>query len=205
MDPGVCREFVQVGTITLKEGDFGSDVPVNVGAETLYLPDRERPGLTLAVPISDVVEMDSLASDSLAVVKKAVKNGAMGVLFGGPAMMAGGFTAATKVREVSFEATLNDGRRFVAVTDARTYADLHATQLAARTAAMLGRAEDDAPHPADDIIAKYLDEKKLSERTPAARGPAPEPAARGDEERRVGERRQAECPDQPTFGRRRSS
>ena len=49
-----------MGTITLKEGDFGSDVPVNVGSETLYLPDRERPGLTLAVPISDVVEMDSL-------------------------------------------------------------------------------------------------------------------------------------------------
>ncbi len=194
-----------MGTITLKEGDFGSDVPVNVGSETLYLPDREHPGLTLAVPIGDVVEMDSLASDSLAVVKKAVTKGAMGVLFGGPAMMAGGFTAATKVKEVSFEATLNDGRRFVAVTDAKTYADLHAAQLAARTAAMLGRADEDAPHPADDIIAKYLDQKKLAEPDRAARDPAPEPAARGNEERRVSERRQAERPDQPTFGRRRSS
>jgi hypothetical protein len=197
--PGVAGSSVQVGTITLKRGDFGSDVPVNVGAETLYLPDREHPGLTLAVPVGDVAEMDSINDDGLRPVKQALKIGASGLLTG-PRGIAAGFHSVTKVRDVEFEATLNDGRRFVAVTDAKTYANLHAAQLAARTAEMRGGAEEDAPHPADDIIAKYLAEKKLAEPDPAPAEPVSEPTA----ERRVGERRQTERREQPTFGRRRS-
>jgi hypothetical protein len=194
-----------VGTITLKQGDFGSDVPVNVGAETIYLPDREHPGLTLAVPIGDVAEMDSINDDGLRPVKQALKIGARGLITG-PRGFAAGIHSVTKVKEVEFEATLNDGRRFVAVTDAKTYANLHAAQLAARTAHMRGGAEDDAPHPADDIIAKYLAETKLAEADQPPPKPASEPTVERSEERRVDERRQAERREQqPTFGRRRSS
>lgn len=189
-----------MATITLKAGDFGSGVPVNVGSETLYLPDREHPGLTLAVPIADLVEMDSVDGDALKPVKQALKAGAKG-LFVGPAGLAAGFRAATKVRDIEFTATLSDGRRFTAVTDAKSYANLHAAQLAARSAAMRGGdAADDMPHPADEIIAKYLEAAKSAPADPPPAKPSPEPPS----ERRSGERRQGERRQPPTFGRRRS-
>ncbi len=194
-----------MATITLKEGDFGSDVPVNVGSETLYLPDREHPGLTLAVSVADVVEMESIDHDALRPVKQALKTGAKG-LFVGPAGLAAGFYSATKVKDVTFTATLSDGRRFVAVAGAKTYADLHAAQLAARTAAMRGVGDDDAPSPADDIIAKYLEAAKSSPADPPPAKSSPEPPSeRRVGERRTGEPRQGERRQQPTFGRRRSS
>lgn len=186
--------------ITLKEGDFGADVTANVGSETLYLPDRDRPGLTMAVPIAEVVEMDSLNDDGWRPVKEALKLGAMGLLTG-PKGLAEGFHSVTKVKDVVFSALLRDGRRFVAVTDAKTYAELHAAQVAARTAQMRGGADEDAPHPADDIIAKYLDQARAQETMPAEPEPRqaqPEPAPAV--ERRRGERREV-----PSFGRRRPS
>ncbi len=189
-----------MATITLKEGDFGADVQVNVGPETIYLPDREHPGLTLAVPFTDVVEMDSTATDHAKPLKAALKYSAKGLFSFGPVGLAAGVLAATKARDVTFAATLRNGRRFVAMTDARSYAEIHARQLAARTAGLRGADPDDEPNPADEIIAKYLQAAKSEHVGPSPSRGADEPSP----ERRAGDRRTGDR-RQPTFGRRGSS
>ena len=191
-------------TIMLNGGDFGADVEVMVGADDFYLPDAGRPGSTVAVPLAEVAEMESPEGDSLGAVKEAVAKGALGLFLGRPSMMADGFSSATQVKDVEFSVTLADGRGFVAVTDAKTYAELHSAQVAARSQALLGGGG-----PADDIIAKYLDRKDeaqasaqpasatvAAESEPAEPPPASEPAVRRD----VPERR-----ERPEFGRRRPS
>jgi hypothetical protein len=108
--------------------------------------------------------------------------------------------AATKAKDVVFKVSLKDGKHFVAVADAKTFADLHSAQITARSAALMG----DAPSPADDIIAKYLKAQQpppaeaapVPSRPPMAAMPSPAPAADSGEEIDPSAPR-------PAFGRRR--
>ncbi len=188
--------------ITLKEGDFGSDLAISYGADDLLLPDPDRPGLKVVVPLAEVAEMDAVRDDRSKVLKQALKLSANGLLGAGPAGLAAGIYAVTKVKDVVFSVRLKDGRSFVAITDAKTYADLHAAQIAARGAA----AVEEGPSPADDIIARYLEEARANGTLPPADAPVPEPAgepsqsapAQPGDERQGGEQR-----PQRSFGRRR--
>lgn len=186
--------------ITLMEGDFGADAAISFDVDDLFLPDPDRPGLAMPVPHAEVAEMESINDDGLRPVKEALKLGAKG-LFIGPSGLAAGFHSATKVKDVVFSVVLADGRRFVAVTDAKTYAELHSAQIAARAAAQRGGFGDDVPGPVDAVIAKYLDqaEEPANEAEPARA----EPAARQVEPAPAIERRMEERRQQPSFGRRR--
>jgi len=145
-----------VPEIKLQEGDFGADVTVTFGAGGLYLPDPQRPGLKVPVALTEIEEIDADQVDGLRPVKDALSLGAMAILAGGPGALAAGFSSATKVRDVVFNVLLRDGRKFVAVANAKAYAELRALRLEARQEARVEGFEDDMPSPADDIIAKYL-------------------------------------------------
>ena len=183
-------------TITLKDGDFGAGIEVTVGSDDLYLPDPDRPGLNMLVPLGEVVEIDALENDRSGQFSEAMSLAADGFRQNGPAGLIMGMYAASKVKDVVFSARLQDGRHFVAVTDAKTYAELHSAQVSARAAALIGGT----PSPADDIIAAYLQPlepqpARAAERTEVQ--PLPPPATRPPEPDSV----PAEPP--PTFGRRR--
>ena len=49
--------------ITLKDGDFGTDVPVTVDSTAFYLPDPKRPGVMTPIPLTDVDEMEGVKDD----------------------------------------------------------------------------------------------------------------------------------------------
>lgn len=171
-----------MSTITLTGGDFGSDSVVTVGPETLYLPDRAHPGLTEAVPLAEITEVETIGEDRSGQVKRALKLGASGLLTAGPVGIAAGLLAVRQPKDVVFTAVLKDGRTLTATTDARTYADFHAAQVAARAAAM----REEGPHPADEIIARYLAARSAD--------PQPDEPAGGDPPLAA---------DGPVFGKRR--
>jgi hypothetical protein len=185
-----------VATIRLTEGDFGQGVTVSVGLSDIFLPDAARPGMVTPVPLSAVAAVEALESDHSHQFREAARLSVGGFLKAGPIGLAMGVLGATKLKDVIFSVHLQDGRRFVASADAKTYADFHAAQVAARAA-------DLAPSPADRIIAKYLDARRDALRpdtapaTPTA-SPPPDPIAMLREERR-------KTPDlpRPEFGRRK--
>lgn len=189
-----------MATVTLKEGDFGSDVTVTVGETTLYLPDRARPGLNEAVPLTAIAEIELLSDDRSGQLKAAARFGVRGFLnTGNPLGLAAGVFAVTKVKDVNFAVRLKDGRRFVAVTDARTYAEIGA---AWRTPATADGEDAAAAARADAVIAKYLGPDAV----PLA--PEPEPPAPAAAAEPPGEPSRADPPARPArpprrvFGRR---
>lgn len=195
--------------ITLQDGDFGADAKVTVGSNDLYLPDPERPGTKTLVPLAEVEEIESGEIDGLRPVKDALAAGAMGIL-GGPRALADGLAAATRVKDVIFNVRLRDGRGFVAIADAKTYADLRSAHLEARREARAAAFGSDAPSPADDIIAKYLNAGDPSsvETVADVADPAPVEVAHAE----VAEPVPAPMPERPStpperkaFGRRGSA
>ncbi|MEX0852175.1 MAG: hypothetical protein WD036_02675 [Bauldia sp.] len=182
-------------TITLKEGDFGAGVPVSFGVDDLYLPDRERPGLSVPVPLTEVAEIESIEDDRSGQFQAALKLGAAGLVTAGPAGLVMGAYAATKVKDIVFGVRLQDGRQFVAVSDAKTFAELRSAQIAARASLFIGNIGG----PADEVIAKYIDAEEWApaEFEPTRMAPAPAAAI---ERRGIASTRR----ERPSFGRRRS-
>ncbi len=211
-----------MATITLKDGDFGKGATVLVGSESLYLPDPAHPGLTEAVALTDIAGIEAVDSDRSSQVKEAVRLSAKGFLSAGPAGLAMGVLAATKVKNVVFSVRLNDGRHFTATADAKTYAELRGAQVAARSS---GLTDDTVSHAADEIIAKYVGQAKpvpadnapapVNEPSPPAGETPPPPAQQAtpiaaapspDERasRATPSRVRPERPQRPVFGRRTS-
>ena len=159
-----------MSTITLTDGDFGSDASVVVGDEALYLPDPTRPGLKELVPFTAIDSVELVSSDRSGQVKHAFKLGFRGLTTFGPFGIVAGALAVRKVKEVVFEARLSDGRRFAAKADAVTYANIRAACTGRGTRAP---DSDESASRADEMIAKYL--KESGKPTPAV--PADEPAS----------------------------
>ena len=155
-------------TITLKEGDFGAEVPATVDLTALYLPDPVRPGAVVIVPLAEVAEIEALRDDHSGRLKAAAKLSARGFMAAGPVGLAAGLLGAGRTKNVIFSVSLKDGRQFVAAATAEIYADLHAAQIGA--AAEASRAGEP-----DDLIAKYL-AASFGEPLPAADAEAPPPA-----------------------------
>lgn len=156
-----------MATITLKEGDFGGEAAVTVGEAALYLPDRARPGLNELVPLTAVAEIESIADDRSGQLKEAARLGVRGLLAtGNPLGFAAGMMAVRKVKDVEFSVSLKDGRRFVAIADVITFANLRA---ACRTAHVVASEDAEAAARADAVIAKYVgpDAVPLARQAPA--------------------------------------
>jgi hypothetical protein len=191
-----------VPTITVKEGDFGTDVEAMVGAGDIYLPDPRRPGLTTPVPLTEVEEIESDEIDGLRPVKDALSLGAMAIFGGGPGALADGFSSVTKVKDVVFNVALRDGRRFVAVANAKVYADLRSAHLEARRETRAGASGGDTPDSADDIIARYVNAANPPSTVAAPEAIEPPPAAPDPEPPPKPSRPAAAAPERPAFGRR---
>jgi len=187
--------------VTLTEGDFGSGVEARADSAALYLPDPARAGAILTVPLSDVAEMETTASDRAGQVKAGLKLSAKGFMAVGPVGLAAGLLAASRVKNVFFSVVLADGRRFVATASAEIYADLHSAQLAAR-------AEEAKGHPADEIIARYIAGQQVEpESAPASSAAAPLPAPAAPPATAAPQPLSSPAADatRPVFGRRRRS
>jgi hypothetical protein len=161
-----------MATITLKDGDFGSNVTVIVGDAALYLPDKARPGLNELVPPSAIAEIEALSDDRTGQLRQAARLGARGFASFGPFGLAASVFAVGKVKDVEFAVRLKDGRRFTATTDAATYANLCA---ASRTVPPPAVEDAEAAARADAVLAKYIgrDPLPLEPEPPAADGPKP--------------------------------
>ena len=188
-----------MATITLTDGDFGAEGDVTVGTEHLYLPDRAHPGLTEAVRLADVVEMEVIETDRSGQVQDALKLSARGLMTAGPVGLAAGLLAARKPRDVIFTLTFEDGRKLTAMADAATYANLHAAQVEARAEAL----REDAPGPADDIIAKYVEALRSDE--PVAPNAIDEPRAPQFDPAAAEVPPPVDTGARPVFGKRRRS
>lgn len=189
-----------MATIRLTEGDFGQGIAVSVGLSDIFLPDAARPGMVTPVPLSAVASVEALESDHSQQFREAARLSVGGFLKAGPIGLAMGVLGATKLKDVIFSVTLEDGRRFVASADAKTYADFHAAQVAARAA-------DRMPSPADRIIAKYLEARRdarLSDAAAPPAAPAPAASTQADAVAALREERR-KTPDlpRPEFGRRK--
>ncbi len=164
-----------MAAITLKRGDFGSEVSVTVGETAIYLPDRGHPGLNEAVALSDVIKIEALTDDHSSQLKEAARVGVRGFLASGnPLGLAAGVFAVTKVKDVEFAVRLKDGRSFVAVANAATLANLRAACLSART---VSTQDDEAAARADAVIAKYVGNGALPLEPLAAAAPAVDAAS----------------------------
>lgn len=179
--------------IRLKEGDFGSDVDVMVGMSNLYLPDRAREGLTIAIPFTEIAAVESLADDRSEQVKQAVTLSLKGLAAAGPAGLLNGMRAVGIGKEVIFRVRLRDGRTFVASADARTVANFRGEVMSARTMPDTNAA--------DAVIAKYVSgEVPLEPSSDSVMSPEDKepPAEAADIEKT-----EAQGPSRPVFGRRR--
>ena len=190
-----------MATITITDGDFGSDISARVGEDDLFLPDRARPGLTELVPLNAVAEIESIADDHSERFKAAGMLALRGASLLGPVGLAAGVLAVGKVKDVKFGVRLADGRSFRATADATTYASLRANFVRARGSFLVNDAR------ADEVIEKYLKERKAAARAALADEAKPEPApapvapvarvASTAESSRIGPPR-----ERPAFGRR---
>jgi hypothetical protein len=186
--------------VTLTDGDFGSGAEVRTDSSAFYLPDPARPGVFIVVPFAEVEDMETIASDRAGQVKAGLKLSARGFMAAGPVGLAAGLLAAGRVKDVSFRVMLADGRAFVARANAEVFAEIHSAQLAVRGREVAG-------HPADEMIARYVEQQRQEEAAspdaepmppaPASSPPSPaEPSSR--------ESTGAAAP-RPVFGKRRRS
>jgi hypothetical protein len=181
-------------TITLRDGDFGTSGDVRVGLSTLYLPDLARPGLTVPVAFTDIVDIESLADDRSGQVAEAVKLGLKGMAVAGPAGLLNSARALGRGKDVVFRVRLRDGRAFVATASARVLADFRSEVLHAQVPEDTGAA--------DAIIARYMRGEATLD-PPAA--VSPEAPAAPDAAPSAGPSGVLSAAARPVFGRRQPS
>jgi hypothetical protein len=184
---------IAVATITLTDGDFGAGITARANEDDLFLPDRARPGLTEVVPLTAVAEIESIADDHSGRLKEAGRLAMRGALLG-PVGLAASVLALRKPKDVSFGVRLSDGRRFVATTDAVTYATVRAAFVRCKSSASLIDTR------ADQVIAKYVKERKEAARALVLE--EAQPVAAVTREPEPEQRRFGAAPERPAFGRR---
>jgi hypothetical protein len=194
--------------VTLTDGDFGSGVEARADSSAFYLPDPARPGAFVVVPLAEVVEMETVASDRKGQVKAGLKLSARGFMAAGPIGLAAGLLAAGRVKDVSFSVVLADGRTFLATANAETFAEIHSAQLAARAGEGVG-------HPVDAMIARYIEQQRSEAAAPSEppqppttqppTTPAASPASPPTSNNTASRQASGESTSRPVFGKRRRS
>lgn len=109
-----------MANIKVLAGDFlQGDGEYRGSTLTLETPLYPWPGVNVAVSTIKTLEVASAACGTR--VETAIGLGLAGAMFLGPVGAAAGMLLARDETEVTFWATLRDGRRFLAATDDRTY------------------------------------------------------------------------------------
>ena len=183
-----------MASITLKDGDFGAGIEIVVNEAEFILPDPARGGLRMAVPYTDIVEMDVIADDPSGQVSEAVAPGLRGLRAAGPVSLAASLFAGSKPKSIAFKVRIKDGRGFTATAEGPTYSTLRGYYTAARNpAADKGPTAEDRA--ADAIVKRYMAGKPEGGTRAAQPPPAGRPSVAA-----------ASPPSEtaPVFGRRRT-
>ncbi|HET9599106.1 MAG TPA: hypothetical protein VFP65_26270 [Anaeromyxobacteraceae bacterium] len=117
-----------MGAIKVLAGDFVGDGRFADGKVTLR--PREAPSPAHRMVVRDFFQSIEIASQHDVVrLGGAVGWGAAGAVLAGPVGLLAGALLGGRGKKVTFLAELKDGRRVLAQTDARTFADLRAALL----------------------------------------------------------------------------
>lgn len=109
-----------MANITVLAGDFlQGDGEWRNGVLTLRTPLHPWPGIS--IPITKFATLEVANEESVNKVKDAIGFGIAGAMILGPIGAIAGFLLAGKETEVTFIATLKDGRKLLAATDSDTY------------------------------------------------------------------------------------
>ncbi len=148
-------------SVMLRDGDFGAGIEIVVNETEFILPDPARPGLREAIPFSAIADMEAIADDRSGQYREALRLGLKGFRAAGPVGLAAGLLAVSKPKSTVFRVRTGDGRGFVAVADAATYAQVHGYFYAARN--QPARAADTAEErAADAIVSRYMAQRTES-------------------------------------------
>ncbi len=150
-----------MGKIKLLAGDFGASGEVRLSDDGLYLPNPEMTDGEERVSFRVLAEVEPVANDQSKRLGSALKLSLSGLAAMGPVGLAAGALAVRKGKDLTFMVKLDDGRHFIAATDARTYADIRSSRLGARHSAV---EEDDPAREAeiDRMIARYMEEHDIA-------------------------------------------
>lgn len=109
--------------ITVLAGDFlQGDGEYQNGVFTLRTSLNRWPGITL--PLTAFKTLEIANEESINNVKDAIGFGIAGAMLLGPIGAIAGFMLAGKETEVTFIATLKDGRKLLAAVDSTTYEEI---------------------------------------------------------------------------------
>ena len=112
-----------MASITVLAGDFlQGDGDYRDGVFTLRTSLHPWPGLTL--PLSRLKSVEVANEDSINNIKQAIGFGVAGAMLLGPIGALAGFMLAGKETEVTFLATLKDGRRLLVAADSSTFEEI---------------------------------------------------------------------------------
>lgn len=112
-----------MANITVLAGDFlQGDGEWRNGVLTLRTPIHPWPGISITIAKFATLEVAN--EESVNKVKDAIGFGIAGAMILGPIGAIAGFLLAGKETEVTFIATLKDGRKLLAATDSDTYREI---------------------------------------------------------------------------------
>ncbi|MCO8309042.1 hypothetical protein [Pseudomonas mandelii] len=112
-----------MASIMVLAGDFlQGDGEYRDGVFTLRTSIHPWPGITL--PLSSFKRIEVANEDSINNMKGAIGFSVAGAMLLGPIGAIAGFMLAGKETEVTFLATLKDGRRFLAAVDSATFEEI---------------------------------------------------------------------------------
>jgi hypothetical protein len=112
-----------MATITVLAGDFlQGDGEFHNGTLTLRTPLHPWPGTS--IPTNALATLEVANEESINKVKDAIGFGIAGAMILGPIGAIAGFLLAGKETEVTFIATLKDGRKLLAAVDSDTYQEI---------------------------------------------------------------------------------
>jgi hypothetical protein len=112
--------------ITVQAGDFykGGQHQFMFGTMTLFSDKAKWMGE--AIPVTELQSVEPASEESVKKVGGTLGWGAVGAVALGPVGLLAGLMLGGKGKEVTFVATLKDGRKMLATTDAKTYTKLQA-------------------------------------------------------------------------------
>ncbi|WP_166359169.1 hypothetical protein [Pseudomonas akapageensis] len=115
----MTRLTVQAGDFLQGEGEYSN------GSLTLKTAISPSPGEKIA--LSRIKEMSVANQESSKSLSSAIGWGMAGALVAGPIGLIAGLWLGGKEEEVTFVATLKDGRKLMAITDVKTYSKMTRT------------------------------------------------------------------------------
>ena len=112
--------------ITVHAGDFYKGSQHQLSFSTLTLFSDKAKWMGESIPISSLATVEPASEESVKRIGGTVGWGAAGALVLGPVGLLAGLVLGGKGKDVTFVATLKDGRKMLATTDSKSFTKLQA-------------------------------------------------------------------------------